>query len=111
MPAHGSEWTGSGFRIQATDDGRYEGAWKDHKRHGQGILYAADGSRFTGEWKDGKRHGRGTLFHPNEAVTKGEWVDGELHGAAVLISPDGQLKTVRFRHGVCIKMDLMPDLM
>ena len=55
---------------------KYEGEWKDGKKHGQGkkrdlllILtlfntfigkyFYNDGSRYEGEWEDDKKHGQG----------------------------------------------------
>ena len=57
------------------DGDRYEGEWKDDKKHGQGkksdllILtlfddsigkwFGNNGDRYEGEWKDGNMHGEG----------------------------------------------------
>ncbi len=44
------------------DGGRYEGEWRDGRRHGWGTFVHPDGYRFEGEWKEGNRHGKGTFF-------------------------------------------------
>ncbi len=38
---------------------KYEGEWKDNKRHGKGTYTFLDGAKYEGEWKDGKGHGEG----------------------------------------------------
>ena len=45
---------------------RYEGDWKDDRRHGKGtVTYAApDGGvaeKFEGDWSDGRMHGYGKV--------------------------------------------------
>ena len=45
--------------------GRYEGEFKDHKRHGHGTVYFENGHRFEGQWKDSEPHGQGTLYYEN----------------------------------------------
>ena len=47
---------------------RYEGDWKDDRRHGKGtVTYAApDGGvaeKFEGDWSDGRMHGYGKVCH------------------------------------------------
>ena len=34
---------------------KYDGEWKDGKKHGRGVLTCANGEKYDGEWKDGKR--------------------------------------------------------
>ena len=35
------------------DGERYEGEWREDKRHGQGVLTKTDGRRYEGKWRDG----------------------------------------------------------
>ena len=37
------------------DGEKYEGEYKEGKRHGQGSYDYSDGERYEGEWKDDKR--------------------------------------------------------
>ncbi|KXJ14586.1 radial spoke head 1 homolog [Exaiptasia diaphana] len=42
------------------DLGRYQGAKKDGKRHGQGIYFFDNGDIYDGEWRKGRKEGFGT---------------------------------------------------
>ena len=37
------------------DRRRYDGAWHEGKRHGQGVMTEANGDRYEGGWHEGKR--------------------------------------------------------
>jgi hypothetical protein len=77
--------------VKTYDNGdRYEGEWKDGKRHGQGTLYYKSGSRYEGEWKDGKRHGQGTFFWNDGDRYEGEWKDDWKHGKGTMYLKDGR---------------------
>ena len=68
---------GHGFYVW--NDGRkYEGQYKDDKKHGFGIYTWADGRCYEGYWWKGKQHGLGTYFVPKEGKVKyGLWEDGK----------------------------------
>ena len=44
-----------------------------NRREGFGIKYYADGHRFEGYWKDGKRHGRGKTISAEGHVVRENW--------------------------------------
>lgn len=49
-----------GFGVMIFSNGdRYEGYFRDDKRHGYGKYFWADGKTYEGEHKEGKRTGRG----------------------------------------------------
>jgi len=52
---------------------RYEGEWKDDKRHGFGNFFWEDGDVFKGEWSGGKRVGKGRLITSDSKVYLQEW--------------------------------------
>ena len=52
------EW-GRGEMKKVSVD-KYEGQFKDGKRHGQGTFYYANGDKYEGQFRDDKRNGRGT---------------------------------------------------
>jgi len=62
------------------DGKKYEGEWKDGKKHGQGTLTWASGAKYEGEWKDGKKHGQGTLTWASGKKYEGEWKDDVASG-------------------------------
>ncbi|CAF4191791.1 unnamed protein product, partial [Adineta steineri] len=45
----------STFKVHTYENGsRYEGEWKNQKRHGKGTFYYANGNTYTGDWVDDK---------------------------------------------------------
>lgn len=73
---------------------RYEGEWRNTKRHGWGTYFFANGVRYEGEWKDDRQHGQGTYYFANGDHFKGEWVKGEresveicIHSACFAVAP------------------------
>ena len=62
---------------------RYEGEYRDGKRHGQGVYTSANGDRYEGEYRDGKGHGRGVYTWASGNRYDGEWRDGKRHGQGV----------------------------
>ena len=44
-----------------TDGCVYEGAWKDSKQHGGGVMRYANGDCYDGDWKEGKQCGIGVM--------------------------------------------------
>ena len=43
--------------------------------YGRGTRFYANGDRYEGEWREGKKHGRGTFFYANGDRYEGEWRD------------------------------------
>ena len=43
---------------------RYDGRWRDGKRHGTGTLTRKNGYSYTGDWDEGCRSGDGVEFDP-----------------------------------------------
>jgi hypothetical protein len=73
---------------------RYEGDWKDDRRHGKGtVTYAApDGGvaeKFEGDWSDGRMHGYGKYLYTDGGIYEGEWLDGKMHGRGLYTFPNG----------------------
>lgn len=68
--------------LNWSDGSRYEGEFKDSKRHGSGVMIWADGrrsdrvishkllkeDRYNGDWMDNKRSGKGLMTWPLEQV-------------------------------------------
>ena len=53
--------------------GKYEGEYKDGKRHGQGTYTWSGGNKYEGEYKDGKIDGKGTQTFSDGGKWTGEF--------------------------------------
>lgn len=70
-------------RHQFPCSNRYQGYWKEGKRHGQGIFQYSSGARYEGEWKDNMKHGQGIYISENGRQFKGEFAfDRMAHAGA-----------------------------
>ena len=79
--------------------GKYEGEYKDGKRHGQGKLAYPDGRKFVGEWKDGEPIVLGTYTWSNGDQYVGKFKDGEKHGQGTYIKPEGRKYVGEWKDG------------
>ncbi len=56
---------------------KYEGEFKDWKRHKYGTLYWRNGERYEGTWENDQQNGLGTQFASNGSIIyRGEWKNG-----------------------------------
>ena len=78
------------------DGDKYDGEWKDDKKHGQGTYTFADGAKYVGEWKDDKYHGKGTFSFADGRKDVGEWENDELNGYAIQYNADGTIRREGF---------------
>lgn len=91
---HGNHLNGNLiFGVMTYPDGtRYEGAWVDGQREGQGCCEFPDGSRYEGEFHQGKFHGHGQLVWSDGGFYDGEFVHGQMHGEGMEVRGDGTLR-------------------
>ncbi len=75
------------------DGSKYEGEFKDGKRHGQGIWIRPDGAKYKGEWVDDKPCGQGILIFTDGKKYEGGWKEGKRHGQGVETLPDGKIRS------------------
>ncbi|KAM9299338.1 MORN repeat-containing protein 1 [Gastrophryne carolinensis] len=81
---------GYGIYVYTNSFFRYEGEWKDGKKHGHGKLLFRDGSYYEGEFVHGEITGNGLRYWATSGNKySGEFEDGELHGHGVLHYNDG----------------------
>ena len=68
---------------------KYDGEWKDHKKHGRGVVAYANGDKFEAEWKDDKRNGTGVVTYANGDKFEGEYKDDKRNGRGVITFANG----------------------
>uniref|UniRef100_A0A4X2M9F4 MORN repeat containing 1 n=1 Tax=Vombatus ursinus TaxID=29139 RepID=A0A4X2M9F4_VOMUR len=93
--------SGYGHYLYQNTFFRYEGEWKDGKKHGYGKLLFKDGSYYEGEFVDGEIIGRGQRYWASSGNTySGQFVLGELQGHGIMKYKDGGKYEGEFSHGV-----------
>ncbi|XP_033754165.1 MORN repeat-containing protein 1-like isoform X6 [Pecten maximus] len=71
---------------------RYEGQWRNGKKHGHGKLQMQDGSYYEGTFSDGEINGHGfRYFSTSGCKYTGQFHKGELHGTGKMIYTDGSI--------------------
>ena len=95
---------GQGMYIWANGD-RYQGTWKDGKKHGPGIyLFLSNnefkGDIYVGEYKDDIRHGQGTYIFKDGSKYTGYWLDNNPNGQGIYIYTDGRKDVGEFKNGL-----------
>jgi hypothetical protein len=66
------------FGFYSWQDGRkYEGFYKDDKKHGYGIYTWSDQKKYAGWWCNGKQHGLGVFISKEGKKKLGVWEDGK----------------------------------
>jgi hypothetical protein len=62
---------------------KYEGEFKNDKRHGRGSYTHANGDKYVGEYLNGRRHGQGTETYENGDEYVGSFKDGQRNGQGI----------------------------
>ncbi|XP_038077831.1 MORN repeat-containing protein 1-like isoform X2 [Patiria miniata] len=70
---------------------RYEGDWKEGKKHGHGKLVMADGSYYEGEFIHGEIEGHGFRKWSSGVTYSGQFLDGEMNGHGVMTYADNSV--------------------
>jgi hypothetical protein len=69
---------GNGIKYYSNSGDIYDGDWLMGKRNGKGVCYFSNGQKFEGEFKNGKRHGNGIEYDSEGNILfDGEWIDNE----------------------------------
>jgi len=92
---------GNGWGLYVFVDGdKYEGEFKDGKKHGQGIFTYSDGDMYEGKFKDGLRHGQGTMIFTGKDKYEGEFKDGKKHGQGTYTYSEGRKYVGEWKDGL-----------
>ncbi|CAF1066575.1 unnamed protein product [Rotaria sp. Silwood1] len=59
---------------------RYEGEWKDGKKHGKGKMDYANGYKYIGDWVGDVATGEGIFMWTNDDQYEGQYQNGQRHG-------------------------------
>jgi hypothetical protein len=81
------------------DGAKYDGEWKDNKRHGHGVWMRPDGTKYVGEWVNDQPEGEGTLINPDQSSYEGEWKAGKRNGRGVFTYADGTQRIGEWKEG------------
>ena len=93
----GSCANGTGTYMYSTGE-RYEGEFRNNRRHGRGTMYYPTGGRYVGEYRDGKKNGQGTMYDPTGYRYEGEFKDGKNNGQGTAYYPTGERYEGEFRN-------------
>ena len=91
--------SGDGRLVFRDSEGVYEGAMRDGKMHGRGVLDWTNGLRYEGELRDGKQHGQGTITLASGDRYVGGWRNGRPHGQGTYTQVDGTTFEGAWRDG------------
>ncbi len=78
---------------------KYDGGFKDDKRHGSGCLVFTNGNKYIGGFKDDKFEGNGTLTFSNGDKYVGGFKKGKYDGIGVLTFLNGDKYIGDFKDG------------
>lgn len=82
---------GQGAYTDINNGQRYEGAFVDFKREGEGVLFTENGDKiYDGEWKNNKYHGYGQYFLRGQCRYEGNWENGKRNGEGIAYDQSGQ---------------------
>lgn len=79
--------------VYWTTGERYQGEWRDNKKHGKGTVIYKNGDKYEGDWENDVRHGLGTLwiFKEGKYIVRfnGEWRNDQPTGHGTCFDDDG----------------------
>ncbi|MCP5047157.1 MAG: hypothetical protein GY940_08295 [bacterium] len=79
---------GYGEYVWKTGD-RYEGYWKNGKKHGWGTYFYSSGNFYSGNWKEDQKHYFGTLYWDQGDFFYGLFKNGERQKNGVYVWKSG----------------------
>lgn len=83
------KFNGKGICTYYCSGDRYDGQWKDDKKHGTGKCIWTDGSNYDGQWENNRRNGKGEYTYADGDIYIGGFKDDRRHGKGEYINIDG----------------------
>jgi len=106
-----SQEHGKGKSRLANKDGShediYEGDWVKGKKHGKGkhtMLSDGEWNQYEGAFKNNKCHGKGIIIYRDGMIYEGKFKKGERHGKGILTLQDGTSHLAKLKNGELVKM-------
>ena len=62
----------------------------DDNFNGQGTYYYKNGEKYEGEYKDAKKHGQGTYYYNNGNKYEGGFKNNDMHGKGTFYFKNGE---------------------
>jgi len=90
---------GSGIQRRNYAGGRYEGTFKDGRRHGIGKYWWNTGDRYEGRWVNGSRTGQGRYWWANGNRYVGQFLNNQLGGQGTFYWRNGSRYVGSFANG------------
>lgn len=78
-----------------TDGNKYQGSFKNGKRHGQGKFKWPSGAMYDGTWVDGKREGKGQEILANGTIYVGDFKNDQKDGQGTLYNNKTEKKIIQ----------------
>ena len=82
---------GEGVCVWTSHGLRYEGEWKNDRRHGKGKSVVEERGQYAvyeGDWQEDRKHGKGEGFWPCGSSYVGEWHKDHPHGRGKAVFAD-----------------------
>lgn len=86
-----------GVGIKFTNNGNYDGEFKNNKYDGQGKRTYKSGNIYAGGWKEGEKNGAGTYTFSNGDRYEGTYMNDEPYGNGTYKYFNGDLYTGEFK--------------
>lgn len=91
-----------GVSVSAAGE-RYEGTWRDSKRHGRGKITWTNGVHYDGQWREDQINGRGQLVFADGSRFAGGFIDGRANGFGKCRSAKGRTGKCEYRSGKFVR--------
>ena len=95
---HRAQWPLTGSYLYANGD-KYEGAFKENRMDGKGVMVFFNGAKYEGTFVKGTRTGHGIITFLDGSQCEGQFVNGDIQGKGTFTSTDGKKILAIFKDG------------